>query len=312
MENDLVKIVVLPGKGTDIIEFVYKPLDMDFLWHSFNGLKNPADFAASCEQPGGSFLDLYEGGWQELFPNIGGPREYRGAQIGVHGEVCNLPWRFSIEEDAVEKIAVRFFVHTVRMPFYLEKKLTLALHDPCLYIEESITNESGTPQGFLWGHHPVFGPAFLDDACAIRVEGQNIAIHTADIAGCILKPNREFPWPVAEDKKGNPVDLSKISPPKSRGYMEYALHGLDRGVYSIYNTRMDLGFGMEWDLKVFPYVWVWEPNAASEGYPWYGRNYAVGIEPWTELPGAGEPAMQLHPQETLKTAIKAYAFQEHK
>ena len=34
LENELLRIVILADKGADIYQFVYKPLDVDFLWRS--------------------------------------------------------------------------------------------------------------------------------------------------------------------------------------------------------------------------------------------------------------------------------------
>jgi hypothetical protein len=70
LENEKIKVSILLDKGADIIEFLYKPLDVNFLWHSpleLNGNnKNPV----ARPLDGGSFFDIYEGGWQELFPSI--------------------------------------------------------------------------------------------------------------------------------------------------------------------------------------------------------------------------------------------------
>ena len=75
LENELVRVLVMYEKGTDIVEFLYKPRDIDFMWRSpavvsaFN--KNPL----TKEHPIGAFLDVYEGGWQELLPNINNPTD---------------------------------------------------------------------------------------------------------------------------------------------------------------------------------------------------------------------------------------------
>ena len=66
LENELLRITVLAGKGTDIVEFLYKPLDMDAMWHSFNGVRNPSD-RASRSHPGASFLDHYPGGFNGIY-----------------------------------------------------------------------------------------------------------------------------------------------------------------------------------------------------------------------------------------------------
>jgi galactose mutarotase-like enzyme len=315
MENDIIKVVVLADKGTDIIEFVYKPLDIDFLWHSFNGVRNPADFMQTRESFGGAFLDLYEGGWQELFPNIGDPCEYKGAFLGIHGEACVLPWEYSIQQDSVDVISVKFWVRTVRTPFYLEKNFTIKLNDPCLYIDESVKNEGYTELQFMWGHHPAFGPVFLDDSCKIDVAG-NVKIVTDASDSGILKEKSEFNWPVAVDKQGKNVDISTVKHPDSKEYFSCALKDFDAGAYKIVNTSMNLGFCLEWDKDMFPYIWIWEPNCANERSPWFGRNYVVGIEPWTAIPqnlasvADADRGVVIMPQETLRTSLKAYAFRE--
>lgn len=313
LENDLIKVVILAGKGTDIVEFVFKPKDMDFLWHSFNGIRNPANFMNSCESPGGSFLDLYEGGWQELFPNIGNSCDYKGARLGIHGVVCNIRWDYSIERDEVDDISVRFYVHTIRTPFYLEKTLTLKLHDPVLYMDESITNEGAIPLEFMWGHHPVFGPMFLDDSCRIDVKG-DVKIITDEKSG-ILKSNSEYDWPVAEDKEGNSIDISQVKHPDSKQSIACALSEMDSGEYRIINTNYKLGFGMKWDKKLFPHLWIWEPNCADDHSPWFGRNYVLGLEPWTAIPQdftaviEQDKGVKIQSGETISTKIQAFAFE---
>ena len=71
MENRFLRIVIAAGKGTDIVEFLYKPLDVDFMWRSYAGLRASRNFIPTIANPGGSFIDFYAGGWQELFPNAG-------------------------------------------------------------------------------------------------------------------------------------------------------------------------------------------------------------------------------------------------
>ena len=161
----MIRVAVLAGKGTDIVEFVYKPMDMDFLWHSFNGLKKPAAYAQTCENPGGSFLDMYEGGWQELLPNINNPTNYKGASLGLHGEACLRVWDYQVLIDTVKEVKIRFSVRLNRAPFFVTKTVTIKSYEPVLEFEESILNEGDEEFKFTWGHHPAFGIPFLSDKC---------------------------------------------------------------------------------------------------------------------------------------------------
>lgn len=56
LENELLRVTVLAGKGGDIFEFLYKPLDVDFMWRSpwgarfvavaYSGISRVASIAA--------------------------------------------------------------------------------------------------------------------------------------------------------------------------------------------------------------------------------------------------------------------------
>jgi len=71
LENDFLKASVLVDKGSDIFELIYKPLDIDVLWHSPVGHHKPAEITQSIATPDGAFFDSYGGGWNDVFPNYG-------------------------------------------------------------------------------------------------------------------------------------------------------------------------------------------------------------------------------------------------
>ena len=50
------------------------------------------------------FSDNYVGGWFEILPNLGGPCEFVGKHFTGHGEVCNLPWDYTVLKDSEEEI----------------------------------------------------------------------------------------------------------------------------------------------------------------------------------------------------------------
>jgi hypothetical protein len=218
LENELLRISILVDKGTDIFEFLFKPLDLDVLWHSFNGIRSPGNLITGRVAPGSSFLDFYEGGWQELFPSIGDDCEYLGAPVGTHGEVCLLPWQYRVERDDPEEIAVRLRVRTVRTPYLLEKTLALRSEDPTLYIEERVTNEGVEKLQFMWGHHPAFGPLFLDESCQIEVPLPCSARTVPYELGehWALPKDTEFDWPQIKGLDGTLWDVSKVPPPESK------------------------------------------------------------------------------------------------
>ena len=159
LENAKIKVAVALGKGADIVELVYKPMDIDFMWHSFNPLGG-ADHLPTVAASGGSFLDAYSGGWQDLCPTYGAPAHYHGGQIGIHGEACLYPWDCKVVTDEVDCVEVLLSVRLQRSPFRIEKRLKLCGDSPVLHLHEVIVNESGVAQEFMWGQHPAFGAPF--------------------------------------------------------------------------------------------------------------------------------------------------------
>jgi len=313
LENRFIRITVLADKGTDIWEILYKPLDLDVMWHSFNDLKSPASFVPTRENPGGSFLDYYEGGWQELFPGIGEACEYHGAMLGAHGEVCLLPWKFETVSDTPEEVSVRFRVRTPRSPYLLEKTITVQDHAAAFTIEESVHNEGGEELQFMWGHHPAFGPLFLDDSCRIEVPPGSSARTTPNRLGPygVLPPDTPFAWPSIQGLDGRLWDVSKVPPADSRIFQMFYLHDLPEGRYGLYNGNYGIRFTLRWDRKRFPILWVWAPYGGAMDYPWYGRNYNLALEPWSAIPAnlarVAEQNRGIHiaPGQTIETRLVA-------
>jgi hypothetical protein len=92
LQNELIQLVVLLDKGSEIIQFLYKPLDVDFIWRGPNTLQNPEHFVPIGGSGASPFFDHWSGGWFEVLPNGGPACEYKGAALGNFAETINLPW----------------------------------------------------------------------------------------------------------------------------------------------------------------------------------------------------------------------------
>ena len=167
IENEKLRLSVLLDKGTDIVELLYKPKDIDFMWRSplewDAGNKNPL----SKDLEIGNFLDVYEGGWQELLPSITAPTNYKGMGLGFHGEAIYLPWKYEVVEDSPYSVKIRFFVRMRRSPLFVTKCVTLTSESSVVEFEETVANEGDEEFKFMWGHHPAIGKPFLDENCVI-------------------------------------------------------------------------------------------------------------------------------------------------
>ena len=285
MENQKVKTVLALGKGADIVELVHKQSDTDVMFHSFQNFSNVGK-AMTIANPEGSFLDLYTGGWQDLFPTYSAPTDFGGAAIGCHGEAAIYPWDCETVTDTPECVEVKLTLRTVRTPFLLEKHVKLTENDATLRISMKATNLGTVDQEVMWGQHPAFGYPFLDDSVELRLPGTP----TVEIPDAFAEKANPFDrgtkgkWPYLTGADGKPVDMSKVHGPEDKIYMEYGVSDLAEGSYELVNRRKGLGVRMRFDTAVFPHLWIWALFCGHEEYPWFGRTYVFGVEPWSTFP----------------------------
>ena len=316
LENELLRVTVLLDKGADIYEFLYKPLDIDFMWRAPNPLRDPRAFVPTGPRPDGFFMDFYHGGWQEIFPTGGTATQYHGVDIGQHGEVSTIPWNCRITVDEADVVEAKMWTHTYRTPFRIRRTMRLESGKAALFMDEKITNTGGEDLEYMWGHHPAVGAPFLDESCRIHVPATRVEVHPESVGDCArLVPGASFDaFPMVTDKDGNELDLSRIPAPESKTCDMCYLLGLEQGWYAITSENRGAGFGMAWDKEVFPVVWLWEVFGGSFGFPWYGATYNLAMEPWTSHPGGLHNARErgtvpvLAAGQSFETSLCAVAF----
>ncbi len=311
MENDYLRIGILVGRGSDIFEFTYKPRSVDFMLRLEKGIRNPNEDFSQLRNTANQMEDYYYGGWQEALPNS--PTfNYRGAELGQHGEVHMIPWKHAILDDSDEKVSLKLWTRPLRVPVKVEKTITMVRDSPQIDVQEKLTNESSTDLDIMWGHHIAFGLPLLRNGGHIETNAKNFLAEPA------IPDNRRFlagemqSWPVVIGKDGVNDDASKIPSSDGDHYSDLAyLSGFeDSAYYTLWNDTKDLGFKVKWDPAVFTTLWYWQERFATQDAPWWGSVFALGLEFWTSK-WTAEPEkainegawLKLKADETLMTSF---------
>jgi galactose mutarotase-like enzyme len=287
IENDRLAATILPDKGADIYQLIYKPRDLDVMWKSPWGLKEPGRGVTSAFDSSVVWLEAYAGGWQEIFPSGGGPCVYKGVELNFHGEASMAAWDYEIAETGHDAAEVELSTRLFRSPFRIERRMRVEAGKASLILREKITNEGGETMEYMWGHHPAYGAPFIDESCRIDIGTHSLRADDA-YAGTAnpLKVNERYAWPKAE-RDGQITDLSRVPgqavPRDTLAYFE----NFEAGWYGITNTNLGVGVGLVWPREIFPFAWFWQEMHASAGFPWYKSVYVMAIEPFTSIPGQG-------------------------
>jgi len=154
LENEFLRIGILPDRGSDIFEFRYKRKDINILLNLPGRLRNLTTDFSQLRDTQNQFEDHYYGGWQEILPNS--PAfNYRNASLGQHGEVSLIPWSYDLIDTSSERVSLRLTGRPVRFPISIEKTITLKRDQRQIEIAEKLQNESNTELDLIDGFQAI-------------------------------------------------------------------------------------------------------------------------------------------------------------
>ena len=312
LENPQLRLVSLLDKGTDMVELIYKPLDVDVLFHAPTGYRKPGSLTGTSSRSDGGFMEYYGGGWQDLLPFAGNePIKHRFGEWGMHGETSLLPWDASIEKESSSEVSVKLSVNIPRYPFRVEKWISIDDTSATVRIREKVTNTSNQTLEYCWLQHPALGRPLVQPGTRITVPAESAVIDKPEPFGrlCAETDNK---WPHVLNKAGQPVDLSVLPSDDVVADETVFLTNLKDSWYTVVNPELKLGFALRWNLSTFQHLWFWQSYWAPD-HPWFGKAYCIALEPCTGYPGALEQLRRgtikkLQGNGVLETQLSATLF----
>jgi len=292
LENELLAIDVLPDLGGKIYRLVDKQADRDLLWHSDRVAPHRAPLHAD-------FDDHWSGGWDEIFPTGERSQNRAGEQLPHMGELWTGHADWHVLEDSPRRVEIALSLKTPITPAHWQRRISLEAGSPALRLAYRIENIGCERFDFNWGLHPAhaLSPGQRFDVPAARGL-------VADSGGRHLGQSGEtYDWPFLHG-----LDVREALGPEKRCFALHYLTELQAGWVASTDSATRRGFGLVFDVKVFPVVWAWLVYGG-----WRGYHQAI-LEPWTGYPSSLRAARsqgqvrELAPAETLETEVVAVIY----
>ena len=263
VENEALRVVVVPDQGAKTASLVYKPLAFELFW------QNPDKRFRSAAY-GASYLDGEFSGFDEMFPTISectyDASPWQGTRMPDHGEVWSVPWEAETRAEALT-----LTVHGVRFPYRLRK--TLRLTGACLQARYEAENLSPLPMDFLWAAHPLFNVS--EGMELIVPDGMNEIVNSVN--GPRLGGYGErLDFPKARLAGGGTFDLGRVPKRNEQGYQKYYFAGpVTAGWCLLYDPDRRLAVGLSYPRETVPYLGIWLNEGGFAG------QYNIAPEPAT-------------------------------
>ncbi len=265
LENEYVRVDILPGFGAKIYNLVDLKTGHNLLWHNPRRPLTPAPF-------GSNFDDWWSGGWDDIFPN-GIATTVDGDARPYLGEVWSLRWLWDVIDEATNPV-VHVWTDAVITPARVEKWIRLEPGKPCLQMTYQITHTGYEPFPYMFGIHPV-----LNVSPGTRILLPAGKVWVAESKGDLLGvAGNEYPWPRVVNGNQEAVDLSVVHGPELQSYAFSYAYDLSASWFAVNAPDDRPSFAMAFSPNVFRAVWLWLVYGGWRGF------YHAAVEPWTSYP----------------------------
>lgn len=287
VENELLKVSIVPGLGGKILSVYNKSLKKEFLWTN-------KKLQLKVHNAGADYDANFIGGIDELIPNDI-PEMIDGITYPDHGELWTTGLAHKIDDSSIT-----VYGHLPLSGLYYSKTISLLDSSPSVQLDYVIRNDSGVQRNFLWKLH-----AALDISAGDKLVTGAKTGKVADPSYSRFKKEQgPFKWPVIEN-----TDAS-IIPPVDGTMDFFYLYDTGEGKMELSSSDGNV-FRYNYDTSVFPYQWLFA------SYGGFLDHYTAILEPCTNMPISVNEAKELNqgaalaPGETLETSVIIFAGQKN-
>jgi galactose mutarotase-like enzyme len=242
LENEYLKIMILPEYGGNIWGIDYKPKSLNLLWQD----PSRKPFKVS---KGMTYDDVFFGGWHDIFPN---DREETvdNKQLLDHGELWFLHWDYNfIEEENC--IRVELETESPLSKVILKKTISLGSDKSYFNVHYSIKNIGESPMDYMLKIHAAFK---VNEEDKILLNAAKSYVVPANLVPRVPE-NTIYSWPYAT-RDNIKIDMAKI-PSNSSGFAELQCHSnLSEGFCGLVKEKEGIKVQFHFEREFFPTVWT--------------------------------------------------------
>lgn len=274
---------VLPGRGMDIAWTNYRGVPLSYM--SKTGVVSPSYF----ENEGMNWLHNFFAGALTTcgLLNVGGPKTVKHSvigerQLGLHGRISNCAAeQVCVFEDVVDgQYVMRVsglmsegVLHGEHVT--LRREIETAFGSDKFTIRDTVTNHDAKPQNVSLLYHINFGYPLLDSSCRLIANSVEVT-------------------PQSEEAKNDIADVYNFSEPvlniTERCYAHKFAEDKDGNVkLALVNDELELGVALFYNQNELPFFNQWKMQNKKE--------YVIGLEPCTKLPGDDDAELLIAPGE---------------
>lgn len=267
LENDTLKVVVVPEMGAKIVSLFDKLNQVEWLAGPGKRPFTPVPY-------GSVFTDQDMSGWDEMFPTIVACKYpasglERSADLPDHGEVWTLPWK----QTGAGESDISLQVEGRALPYLFSRQINF-LKTSVLRFTYQVVNLSDSSIHVMWAAHPQFS-AGKQARIILPPQITEVWNVLPDSFGW-GSPETRVSWPRAKQDGGDVVLLDHVGPADQKQARKfYALPETKVGWVGLIQQPTNNWVAMAWDSDKVPYFGLW----IDEGY--HSSESVVTPEPST-------------------------------
>jgi len=266
LENEKLRVVIMPEFGARIVSVIYKPTETEFVWHNPRVPLMKPTYKPEFEDMSGLF---------DCVPTCEACT-FKSWQLPAYGEVASEPWRLMKRETKAKSITLGLQRKCQVYPLAVHKSLTLTKNDPKLELNYRLENLSDDKLEYHYsGHNTLLINPNYRIVLPPEVSSLKRGMAITDRLG---KLGDEIPWPITTDSAGATVDLSKVGQPNEGTGENLYTPRLKESWCAALNESRNEAIGFSFDAKVLPHILVWI------NWGGYLGHYHIALEPSTGRP----------------------------